>query len=191
MPKTFHFTEDSYEQTIISLFKDMGYEYHYSPELDADTSRELTDSTIPGALRKAMLAINGADKVAAVDEAIRKIREQFSQPLVSANITLTDWLQNGLDVTFKTAQGSLRSDHIKIIDTDNINNNSFVVANQWTVTNGKSTKRADIVVFINGLPISVVELKSPSREVTNSEEAHQQLQKHSSTAYLRSIGSLI
>ena len=52
MPKTFHFTEDSYEQTIISLFKDMGYEYHYSPELDADTSRELTDSTIPGALRK-------------------------------------------------------------------------------------------------------------------------------------------
>ena len=55
-----------------------------------------------------MLAINGADKVAAVDEAIRKIREQFSQPLVSANITLTDWLQNGLDVTFKTAQGSLR-----------------------------------------------------------------------------------
>lgn len=120
-----------------------------------------------------------------------------------------------------------------------------MVANQWTVTNGKSTKRADIVVFINGLPISVVELKSPSREVTNSEEAHQQLQnymrivpqlftacqmlvisdmadtrvgtitapldrymewkprmeamkarrlptlKHSSTAYLRSIGSLI
>ncbi len=178
MPKTFHFTEDSYEQTIISLFKDMGYEYHYSPELDADTRRELTDSTIPGALRKAMLAINGADKVAAVDEAIRKIREQFSQPLVSANITLTDWLQNGLDVTFKTAQGSLRSDHIKIIDTDNINNNSFVVANQWTVTNGKSTKRADIVVFINGLPISVVELKSPSREVTNSEEAHQQLQNY-------------
>ena len=51
----------------------MGYEYHYGPELDADTSRELTDSTIPGALRKAMLAINGADKAAAVDEAIRKI----------------------------------------------------------------------------------------------------------------------
>ena len=109
MPKTYHFTEDSYEQTIISLFKDMGYEYHYGPELDADTSRELTDATIPGALRKAILAINGADKVAAVDEAIRKIRELFSQPLVSANITLTDWLQNGLDVTFKTAQGTLRS----------------------------------------------------------------------------------
>ena len=127
-----------------------------------------------------MLVINGTDKAAAVDEAIRQIREQFSLPLVGANITLTDWIQNGLDVTFKTAQGTLRSDHIKIIETspDHIDNNSFVVANQWTVVNGKSTKRADIVVFINGLPISVIELKSPSREVTNSEEAHQQLQNY-------------
>lgn len=178
MPNTFHFTEDSYEQSIISLFKEMGYEYHYGPELETDTCRELTDATIPGALRKAMLLINGTDKVGAVDEAIRQIRELFSQPLVSANVTLTDWLQNGLDVTFKTDQGTLRSDHIKIIDPVNIDNNSFVVANQWTIVNGNSTKRADIVVFVNGLPVSVIELKSPSREVTNSEEAHQQLQNY-------------
>ena len=178
MPKSFHFTEDSYEQSIISLFKEMGYEYHYGPELEADTCRELTDATIPGALRKAMLLINGTDKVGAVDEAIRQIRELFSQPLVSANVTLTDWLQNGLDVTFKTDQGTLRSDHIKIIDAVNIENNSFVVANQWTIVNGNSTKRADIVVFVNGLPVSVIELKSPSREATNSEEAHQQLQNY-------------
>lgn len=144
MPNTFHFTEDSYEQSIISLFKEMGCEYHYGPELEADPGRELTDATIPGALRKAMLVINGADKIATVDEAIRQIHELFSQPLVSANVTFTDWLQNGLDVTFKTAQGTLRSDHIKIIDTTNIDNNKFTVVNQWTVVNGKSTKRADI-----------------------------------------------
>lgn len=180
MPNTYHFTEDSYEQSIISLFKDLDYECYYGPELDAETSRELTDATIPGVLRKAMLDINGADKAAAVDEAIRQIRELFSQPLTGANVTLSDWLQNGLDVTFKTPQGTLRSDHIKIIETnpDHIDKNSFVVVNQWTVANGKSTKRADLVVFINGLPISVVELKSPSREVTNSEEAYQQLQNY-------------
>ena len=114
MPNTFHFTEDSYEQSIISLFKEMGYEYHYGPELEAETGRELTDATIPEVLRKTMLVINGADKAAAVDEAIRQIREQFSLPLVSANITLTDWLQNGLDVTFKTAQGTLRLSLIHI-----------------------------------------------------------------------------
>ena len=64
MPNTFHFTEDSYEQSIISLFKEMGYEYHYGPELEAETGRELTDATIPGVLRKAMLVINGTDKAA-------------------------------------------------------------------------------------------------------------------------------
>lgn len=178
MPNTFHFTEDSYEQSILSLFNDMGYEYHYGPELEAETSRELTDATIPGVLRKAMLTINGAEKTAAVDEAIRKIKEQFSQPLMSANVTLIDWLQNGLDVTFKTEQGTFRSDHIKIIDTENRESNSFVVVNQWTVANARTKKRADIVVFVNGLPIAVVELKSPSRDVTNSEEAHQQLQNY-------------
>ena len=180
MPNTFHFTEDSYEQSIISLFEEMGYKYHYGPELEAETCRDLTDATIPGVLRKVMLDINGAGKAGAVDEAIRQIREQFSLPLVSANVVLTEWLQNGLDVTFKTDHGTLRSDHIKIIETDPnlIDKNSFVVANQWTVVNGNSTKRADIVVFVNGLPISVVELKSPSREVTNSEEAHQQLQNY-------------
>ena len=51
MPNTFHFTEDSYEQSIISLFKEMGYEYHYGPDLEAETGRELTDATIPGVLR--------------------------------------------------------------------------------------------------------------------------------------------
>lgn len=178
MANTFHFTEDSYEQSIISLFKEMGYEYHYGPDLEASSGRDLTDATIPGALRKAMLAINGKEKTAAVDEAIRKIRDLYSQPLVSANITLTDWLQNGLDVTFRNDKGTLRSDHVRIMDAVDIDNNSFMVANQWTVVNGRSTKRADIVVFINGLPISVIELKSPSREVTDSEEAYQQLRNY-------------
>ena len=64
MPNTFYFTEDSYEQSIISLFKGMGYEYHYGPELEAETGRELTDATIPGVLRKAMLVMKPSVKYA-------------------------------------------------------------------------------------------------------------------------------
>lgn len=185
MPNTYHYTEDSYEQTILDLFNEMGYEVLHGPDVDAETGRDLTDATIPGKLREAMLRINGAEKSAAVDEAIRKIRELFSQPLISANVQMTDWLQNGLDVTFKTGEGTLRSDHVKILDTDNPANNSFQVVNQWTVVNGHARKRADIVVFVNGLPIAVVELKSPSREVTNSEEAYLQLQN-----YMRQVPQL-
>lgn len=178
MSNTVQFTEDAYEQSIIELFKNMGYEYHNGPELDKLTNREQTDATIPGVLRSSMLAINGSDRVAAVDEAIRQIHEQFRQPLLSANVTITDWLQNGIDVTFKNSKGALQSDHIKIIDTEDLNRNSFIVANQWRVESGENKKRADIVVFLNGLPISVIELKSPVRNVTDSKEAHQQLQNY-------------
>ena len=185
MNNPFHYTEDSYEQTILDLFKDLGYEVLHGPDLDTETDRDLSDSTIPGKLREALLRINGKEKTAAVDEAIRKIHELFSQPLVPANVQLTDWLQNGLDVTFKTPEGTVRSDHVRIIGITNNENNIFQVINQWTVVNGQAKKRADIVVFINGLPIAVIELKSPSREVTNSEEAYLQLQN-----YMRQVPQL-
>ena len=99
MPNTYHYTEDSYEQTILDLFGELGYEVLHGPGVDAETGRDLMDATIPGKLREAMLCINGADKSASVDEAIRKIRELFSQPLIPTNVLMTDWLQNGIDVT--------------------------------------------------------------------------------------------
>ena len=185
MTNTYHYTEDSYEQTVLDLFREMDYEVLHGPDVDAETGRDLTDATIPGKLREAMLRINGTEKTAAVDEAIRNVHELFSQPLVQANVQLTDWLQNGLDVTFKIGEGTLRSDHVRILDIENPTNNSFQVVNQWTVVNGQARKRADIVVFVNGLPISIIELKSPSREVTNSEEAYLQLQN-----YMRQIPQL-
>lgn len=185
MAKTYHFTEDSFEQVVLGLFADLGYTVQHGPDVELATGRDLSDPCIPGLLRDAMLRINGSEKTLAVDEAIRKIHELFNSPLLPANIQLTDWLQSGLDVTFKTAQGSLKSDHVRIIDTDKLDNNIFTAINQWTVVNGKFKKRADIVVFINGLPISIIELKSPSRTATNSEEAHQQLQN-----YMRQVPAL-
>lgn len=164
MSNTYHYTEDSYEQTVLELFKELGYDVLYGSDVDAETMRDLTEATVPGVLREAMVRINGADKTAAVDEAVRKIREFFSQPLLPANVQLTDWLQNGLDVTYKTPQGTLRSDHIRILDTAVPSNNTFQVINQWTVVCGQTKKRADIVAFVNGLPIAVIELKSPSRK---------------------------
>ena len=162
MTSTYHYTEDSYEQTILDLFGELGYDVLHGPDVDAQTGRDLTDATIHDELRAGMLRINGNEKMEAVDEAIRKIRELFSQPLIPANVQMTDWLQNGLDVTFKDAKGLLRSDHVRIIDIDNPANNSFKVVNQLTVVNGQARKRADIAVFVNGLPIAVIELKSVS-----------------------------
>lgn len=185
MPNTYHYTEDDYEQSILELLRDLGYEYHYGPELEELSGRDLHDSCIPMVLRDALLRINGNDKAVAVDEALRKVRELFGKPLLEANIQLTDWLQNGLDVSVRAGKGQMKGEHIRLLDFEQTENNCFQVVNQWTVVNGRTTKRADIVVFLNGMPISVVELKSPSRAVTNSEEAHQQLQN-----YMRQVPQL-
>lgn len=174
----YHYTEDAYEQALLEIFDSLGYQLLYGPAVDAATGRDREDATLPGELREAMLRINGPEKSAAVDEAIRLIRELYARPLTEANVQMTDRLQNGLDVSFKSGDGAIRSDHVRIFDTLNPDNNSYHVVNQWTVENGQARKRADIVVFVNGLPIAVVELKSPTREATNSEEAYLQLQNY-------------
>lgn len=175
---TYHYTEDSYEQTILDLFKEMGYDYRYGPELEQETARDLEDVSISCITRKQLLVINGATKQLAIEEAMRQLHTIQNEPLLSANIKMTEWLQQGLDVSYRASDGQIRCDHLKLIDQENIDNNVFTVVNQWTIVNGTNTKRADIVVFINGLPIAVVELKSPTREVTNSEEAWLQLQNY-------------
>ncbi len=175
---TYHYTEDSYEQTILDLFKEMGFDYHYGPELEQETARDLEDASISYITRKQLLVINGATKQLAIEEAMRQLHTIQNEPLLSANIKMTEWLQQGLDVSYRASDGQIRCDHLKLIDQDNIDNNVFTVVNQWTIVNGTNTKRADIVVFINGFPIAVVELKSPTREVTNSEEAWLQLQNY-------------
>lgn len=84
MTNTYHYTEDSYEQTVLDLFGELGYDVLHGPDVDAQTGRDLTDATIHGELRAGMLRINGNEKMEAVYEAIRKIRELFSQPLIPA-----------------------------------------------------------------------------------------------------------
>ncbi len=115
MANTYHYTEDSYEQTVLDVFRELGYEVLYGPDVDAATGRDITYASMPEKLREAMLRINSNEKTAAVDEALRKVHELFSQPLLQANVQLTDWLQNGIDVTLKSGDGTLRSDHIRLL----------------------------------------------------------------------------
>ena len=80
-----------------------------------------------------------------------------------------DYLQNGIPVKF-FVNGEERADIVYLVDYENLNNNSFIVANQWTFIEN-SNKRPDIILFVNGLPLVLVELKSPSREETDASEA--------------------
>ena len=174
------FTEAAYENAIIELFRDMlGYAYAYGP----DVTRDYTDVLYTGELLPALRRVNPMLPESALSEAIGKLRDFGSGDLIQRNMLFMDYLQNGISVNYYE-KGEQRSALVYLVDYQNTERNTFTVANQWTITEN-STKRPDIIVFLNGLPIVVVELKSPSREETNAGEAYLQLRN-----YMQEIPSL-
>jgi type I restriction enzyme R subunit len=119
----------------------------------------------------------------AILEAIYKLNDLGIGSLVDRNLKFNEYLQNGVSVTYYEQNEEI-SKVVKLIDYETISNNSFLIINQWTVEE-HSVKRPDIVVFVNGLPLVVIELKSPSREETDASEAYRQIKN-----YMKEIPSL-
>lgn len=170
---TYKFTESNYEQAIIELFRDaMGYDYVYGPDVERDYTEPLHIDLV----HQSLYGINPALPAEAVEEAILKIRSIESGSLVQRNERFTDYMQNGVEVNYFDGKEQ-RSTRVKLIDYDSPLRNNFTVVNQWTVEE-HSTRRADIIIFVNGFPLVVVELKSPSRECTDVSEAYAQLRNY-------------
>ena len=119
----------------------------------------------------------------AILEAIYKLKNIENGELVQKNAAFMDYLQNGISVRY-FADGEDRSAIVYLVDYKNVENNSFIIANQWTFIEN-SNKRPDIILFLNGLPVVLVELKSPSREETDASEAYRQLRN-----YMKEIPSM-
>lgn len=168
-----HFTEAHFEKAILELMRDsLGYDYIYGPDVERDYSEPLHIDLV----QQSLYAINPTLPVEAIEEAIAKIRNIDCGSLVQRNELFTDYLQNGVEVNYFDGKEQ-RATRVKLIDYDTPLRNNFTVANQWTVEE-RSVRRADIVVFVNGLPLVVVELKSPSRENTDVSEAYAQLRNY-------------
>ena len=175
-----HFTEAHFENAILELMHDkLGYERIYGP----DVERDYTEPLHLAIVRQSLFDINPSLATEAIDEAIVKIRNIENGSLVQRNEVFTDYMQNGVEVNFFDGKDQC-STRVRLIDYDTPLRNNFTVANQWTVEE-KSVRRADIIVFVNGFPLVVVELKSPSRENTDVSEAYAQLRN-----YMQEIPSL-
>ena len=174
------FTEAKYENAIIELFRDrLGYSYAYGPNVARDYSDPLYMDEFLPALRR----INPKLPEAAVSEVVDKLCEFGDGSLIQKNRLFTDYIQNGVSVNYY-ADGEQTAGLVYLVDYKKAENNTFTVANQWTITEN-STKRSDIIVFLNVLPVVVFELKSPSREETDASEAFLQLRN-----YMQEIPSL-
>ena len=167
------YTEADYENSIIELFQNnLGYEYIYGPDIERDFYSPLYEDILIDSLRN----LNRDLPEDAILEAIYKLKNIENGELVQKNAVFMDYLQNGISVRC-FVEGEDRSAIVYLVDYKNVENNSFIIANQWTFIEN-SNKRPDIILFLNGLPVVLVELKSPSREETDASEAYRQLRNY-------------
>ena len=177
------YNESAYENALIELFVNMGWQHVYGPDVERDLHSPLYDSVLEESLRR----LNPDAPAQALSEAMLKLRHFENAELVKKNALFMDYLQNGIEVSY-SADGKAKSAIIYIADYENAgkggDRNSYIIANQWTFMEN-STKRPDILLFLNGLPVCLFELKSPSREQTDASEAYTQIRN-----YMQEIPSL-
>ncbi len=173
------YTEEQYENALLELFDNLGYKHVYGPEIERDYRVPFYEAQ----LAHSLMLVNPTKPAAAIDEAIRKVRDIDSGTLVQKNQQFMDYLQNGVEVSYMH-KGEAVNDIVYLIDFAHPDRNTFQAINQWTYVE-KSEKRADIMIFVNGLPLVLVELKSPSREETDASAAYRQIRN-----YIQEIPSL-
>lgn len=166
------YTEADYENSIIELFQNMGYRYVYAPDLERDFRSPLYEEELVSALHR----LNPKLPEDAITDALFKLKNFENAELVQKNELFMDYLQHGIEVRY-FVKGEERSGLVYIVDYKNPENNSFVVANQWTFIEN-SNKRPDVLLFLNGLPVVLIELKSPSREETDASEGYLQIRNY-------------
>lgn len=174
------YTEQSYENSVIEIFQNMGYTHVYGPDIK---NRDFYSPLYEDVLEDSIYRINPSVPKAAIQEALLKIKNFDNGELLQQNNIFMDYLQNGITVKYQE-NGEQRSTIVYLIDYKNADNNSFIVANQWTFIEN-SEKRPDVLLFINGLPLVLFELKSPSREETDSSQAYRQIRN-----YMKEIPSM-
>jgi len=173
------FLESNYENAVIQLLDELGYTNLYGPDIERDFRNPL----YMDALNERLPHINPKTDKQAVDEALYKLRHMEHGTLVQQNKQFMEWLQNGMEVSYQK-NGKTKYELIWLIDYDNPNGNLFHAVNQWTVVEHE-TKRPDVVILVNGLPLVVVELKSCMREETDFSDGYRQIKN-----YMHEIPSL-
>ncbi|NOQ50789.1 MAG: HsdR family type I site-specific deoxyribonuclease [Desulfuromonadaceae bacterium] len=173
--------EDQLEQLCLDWFRAQGYNYAYGPDIahdgDMPERSDYQQVVLLGRLISALQEINPHIPLETIEEAALAITKPESPVLIHNNRAFHKLLLEGVPVEY-TDGDEKKSDHVQLIDFHNVEKNQFLVVNQFTVQGTKQLRRPDIVVFINGLPISVIELKNPADENVDVWSAYNQLQTY-------------
>lgn len=174
-------TENTIESLAIDLFSKLGYTYIYAPNIAPDSENPERESfeqvLLLGRLQNAVQRINHKIPADAQAEAIKEIQRIASPELLANNETFHRFLTEGIPVS-KRVDGEDRGDRVWLIDFKNPLNNDFVVANQFTIIENGNNKRPDVILFVNGIPLVVIELKNAADKNTTIHSAFKQVETY-------------
>jgi type I restriction enzyme, R subunit len=175
-------TEDQLEQLGIQWFQDTGWAYvngaDLAPEGVTPERADFREVVLKGRLAAAVQRLNPELPPSAVDEVVHLVATPTETSLSRKNRAFHRLLMDGVKIEFSNAPGERETDHAQLIDFQNPVKNDFLVVNQFTVTGTKKPRRPDLVIFVNGLPLGIVELKNPADANTDVWKAYNQLQTY-------------
>lgn len=174
-------TESVIEELAIELLEKQGYRYIYVPDIAPDGENPERDSfedvLLLERLRRAVGRINPSIPADAREDAIKQIQRLNSPELIANNEAFHRMLTEGIKVSYQK-DGADRGDIVWLVDFNNPENNEFLVTNQFTVIENNINKRPDVIIFVNGLPLVVIELKNPADENATVKSAFRQIQTY-------------
>lgn len=179
-----YLSEDEIEQAVLAQLGGMGYavaeDAKIGPDGKAPEREAYADVLLLKRLTSAIAKLNPTIPTGARDDALRKVLATQTPSLVAENRRLHKLIVEGVDVEFYRADGTIQGDKVKLIDFGDPSANDFLATNQFTVIEGRNNRRPDIVLFVNGLPLGVIELKAPGRDSATLKGAWQQLDNYKS-----------
>ena len=171
-------TESDLEQLALTWFQDTGWEYRHGPDIAPDSETpersDYRQVLLPGQLRAALGRLNPDVPAAVLDDVAHHLAKPDHPSLIQSNRAFHEALIDGVPVEVE-GEGGRRGDRVRLVDFANPGRNRFVVVNQFTIQGSKQPRRPDLVCFINGLPIAVIELKNAASEQADIWSAFKQL----------------
>ena len=175
-------TESTVERATLDWLSGLGWQTAHGPDIAPDTPdaerADYAEVVLQWRLRDALAALNRGLPVEALDDAFRQLTRPQAATVDARNRAFHRILVNGVEVEYRNAKGTVRGGQVRVIDFDNIANNDWLAVNQFTVTENRNTRRPDVVLFVNGLPLGLIELKNPADEDATTRTAWNQLQTY-------------
>src|SRR3990167_6819266 len=173
--------EQDVENAALEMLQEMGYEIVYAPELAPDGSnpqrKEWDTVVLLNVLEASLKKLNPDVPEDAIQEAIKKITKTSSHKIIVNNEQFHEFVINGVAVEHRE-KGKVKNSHLRIFDRDKPGRNTFQALNQFTIIENKHNRRPDVIIFINGLPVGIIELKNPASATATVKSAFDQIETY-------------